>query len=107
MPSRCRIPCGGTRDTQGLHKGTTGEQCRSNTVAIPRPTGEPCQLELPGRSIVGIDPYPWEGPGGWRWRGGERFGLGEPTWVPRVTAKADGRASALRTMVTQNLICAP
>ena len=30
----------------------------------PWPTGEPCQLVLPGRSIVGIDPYPWEGPWG-------------------------------------------
>src|ERR1035441_7382755 len=42
----------------------------------PWPTGEPCQLELPGRRIVGIDPYPWDGPGGWRWLSGERFGFG-------------------------------
>ena len=71
----------------------------------PWPTGEPCQLELPGRRMVEIDPYPWEGPGGRRWLTGERFGFGEPTWVPRgstvlVTAKVEGWASALRTPVT-------
>src|ERR1035441_7063671 len=48
---------------------------------------------------MGHKGHPWEGPGG------------EPTWVPRaqptpVTAKAEGWASALRTTVTQNLICA-
>jgi hypothetical protein len=29
----------------------------------PWPTGEPCQLELSGRRMVGIDSYPWEDPG--------------------------------------------
>ena len=50
--------------------------------------------------------------GRWRWLRGERFGFGEPSWVPRaqptpVTAKAEGWANALRTTVTQNLTCAP
>ena len=69
------------------------------------PTDERCQLALRRRRMVGIDPYLWESPGGWRMLSGERFGFGEPTWMPRgsttlVTAKVEGWASALRTTAT-------
>ena len=69
--------------------GDAGGVARAQRVkGSPWPTGEPCQLELLGRSVAGIDPHPWEGQGGGRRLSGERFGLGEPTWAPRAARPA-------------------
>src|ERR1039458_2200841 len=62
----------GQRYYGGGLRGMSGGVAMAQRVKdSPWPTGEPCQLELPGRRIMVIDPYPWRVWEGWRWLSGE------------------------------------